>query len=162
MFNIGDTVVYGAQGVCKIDSIQSKQIGKHTADYYVLKPLYNENTALFVPLQNELLVEKMRDVLTPAQAKELIDKVARIEILKSTDENHKREQYKVILAGGNREELISLIKTIHAEKESRRESNKKLNINDEQTLRKAELLLYNELGFVLGCEPDEIKNIINF
>ncbi len=160
MFKVGDVVVYGAQGICKIDCIQTKQIGKQTADYYVLKPIYNDNTSVFVPLQNELLVGKMKNILTQEQANELISIAPQIGILKYSDENHKREQYKSILASGNREELISLIKTIHAEKESRRESNKKLNISDEQTLRKAELLLYNELAFIFDAEPQEIEGII--
>ncbi|MBQ8740203.1 MAG: hypothetical protein IJY79_01475 [Clostridia bacterium] len=162
MFNIGGTIVYGAQGICKIDCIETKQIGKQTADYYVLKPIFNESTAVFVPVENELLTAKMQNVLTKAQADELVEKIPQIDVIKANDENQKRELYKTTLSSGDRERLIALIKTIRSERDNRRQSNKKLNINDEQTLRKAELLLYNELGFVLGCEPDEVKNIIKF
>ena len=162
MFNIGDTVVYGAQGVCKIDSCETKQIGRQSADYYVLKPLFNESTAVFVPVDNKLLTAKMQTVLTKAQAEELVKKADQIDVIKSNDENQKREQYKAILSSGDREKLIALIKTIRLERDIRRGNNKKLNINDEQTLRKAELLLYNELAFVYGVEPDEAKNLISF
>lgn len=162
MFKIGDVIVYGAQGICKIDCIETKQIGRQTAEYYVLKPIFNENTAVFVPMQNETLTSKMQKVLTKTQVKELIEKITLIDVIKLNDENQKRELYKTILSSGDREKLVSLIKTIRFERDDRRENGKKLNINDEQTLRKAELLLYNELGFVLGCEPDEVKNIIKF
>lgn len=161
LFKIGDTVVYGAQGVCKIDCIESKQIGKQTADYYVLKPIFNENTAVFVPVDNELLTAKMLCVLTKAQIKDLSEKAADIDVVKASDENQKRELYKSTLSGGDREKLVSLIKTIRLERDIRCENNKKLNINDEQTLRKAEMLLYNEIAFVYDVEPDEAKNIIN-
>ncbi len=159
---MGDIILYGAQGICKIDCIQTKQIGKQKADYYVLKPIYNDNTAVFVPVDNELLASKMQDVLTKSQAKELAEKVADIDIIEAKDETQKRELYKAILSSSDREKLIALIKTIRLERDARRQNNKKLNINDEQTLRKAELLLYNELAFVYGVEPDEAKNLISF
>ena len=162
MFNIGDIVVYGTQGICRIDSCESKQIGKTAAEYYVLKPLYNESTAVFVPVANETLTAKMQSVLTRAQAEALIKNAPQIDVINISDEALKREQYKVILSSGDREQLVSLIKTIRLEKEIRRQSNKKLNINDEQTLRKAELLLYNELAFVLGVTPDEVQSTIKF
>ena len=93
MFNIGDTVVYGAQGVCKIDTVQEKQIGKQAIKYYVLKPVFNENTSVFVPIENAALTSKMQSILTLSQAKELINEVPNIKILKNTDESHKRELY---------------------------------------------------------------------
>ena len=161
LFKIGDTVVYGAQGICKIDRIETKQIGRQSQDYYVLKPIFNENTAVFVPVGNKALTAKMLNVLTKTQIKQLAEKVTDIAAFKASDENQKRELYKSILSSGNREKLVALIKTIRLERETRRESGKKLNINDEQTLRKAEMLLYNELAFVCDVEPDEAKNLIN-
>lgn len=162
MFKMGEVVVYGAQGICKIDCIQTKQIGKQSADYYVLKPLFNENTSVFVPVDNKILTAKVQSVLSLEQAKILIESVPQIGILKFENENQKREQYKNIIAGGNREALIALIKTIFAERDVRRNTGKKLNINDEQMLRKAEALIYNELAFVYGVEPSEAKAIIKF
>lgn len=162
LFGIGDIVVYGAQGICKIDSIQPKQIGKQVLDYYVLKPVYNENTAVFIPVNNDILTAKMQSVLDKHEAEELIKKAPGIDVIKTNDESKKREEYKSILSSNDHEKLISLIKTIRLERDIRRQNNKKLNINDEQTLRKAELLLYNEIAFVYGVEPDEAKNLIIF
>ena len=161
MFKIGDTVVYGAQGICKIDSVETKLIGRQKQDYYVLKPIFNQNTSVFVPVDNEALTAKMLSALTKAQINGLAKKVTDIEVIKASDENQKRELYKSILSSSNRERLVSLIKTIRFERDTRREAGKKLNISDEQTLRKAESLLYNEIAFVFRVAPDEAKNIIN-
>ena len=160
MFKIGDTVVYGAQGICKIDSVETKLIGRQKQDYYVLKPIFNQNTSVFVPVDNEALTAKMLSALTKAQINGLAKKVTDIEVIKASDENQKRELYKSILSSSNRERLVSLIKTIRFERDTRREAGKKLNISDEQTLRKAESLLYNVIAFVFGVAPDEAKNII--
>ena len=160
MFGIGDIVVYGAQGICKIECTENKMIGRQKVEYYVLKPLFNENTAVFVPIENETLIAKMKPVLTTDEAYALIKKSAKLDALKYADENQKREAYKIILASGDREKLISLIKTIRLERETRRVVGKKLNLSDEQSLRKAELLIYNELAFVLNKSQQEIENII--
>lgn len=162
MFKIGDVIGYGVQGICKIDCIESKLIGKQTVDYYVLKPLFNENTTVFVPVNNEQLTAKIQNVVTKCQVEKLVQKAKNIDTIKTSNENQKRELYKEILSSGNHEKIIALIKTIRIERDSRRQIGKKLNINDEQTLRKAELLLYNEFGFVLGVAPAEVENIIEF
>ena len=160
MFKIGDVVIYGAQGICKICNIETKQLGKISADYFVLKPIYNDSTSLFVPIKNEALASKMKPVLTLDQTNALIEMAPKAEIIEIQDYAQKREEYKNILAENNREKLVSLIKTIRLEKEARRQINKKLNINDEQVLRKAEILLFDELGFVLNIKPQEVENII--
>ncbi len=162
MFKVGDVVIYGLQGICRIDCIEPKKIGKQVMDYYVLKPVFNENTSVFVPINNDVLTSKMKSVLTKSQIEILLKKAADIDTINIQDENQKREIYKKILSGGDRERLIALIKTIHTQRDIRRQDNKKLNMNDEQTLRKAEDILYNEIAFVYGVELDDIINIIKF
>lgn len=162
MFDLGSIVIYGTQGICKIDRIETKQIGKVFANYYVLKPIFNESTSVFVPIENKALTSKIKDVLTKTEAEALIDGASKISVVKSTDENQKREQYKELLNSCDRAGLLSLIKTICLERDLRRESGKKLNLFDEQTLRKAEQLLCNELAFVFGITPDEARNMIIF
>ncbi len=160
MFSIGDVIVYGAQGVCKISCIEAKQIGKENINYYVLNPLFNENTSVFVPVDNTILTYKMKNVLTVSQAKQLIKSASSIDVLKYANENQKREQYKEILASSNRERLVSLIKTIRAERDDRRSVGKRLNLHDEQALSKAEQLLFGELAFVLQKEMQEIEGLM--
>ncbi len=162
MFRIGDVVFYGAQGICKIDSTETKLIGKNSAEYFVLKPLYNENTSVFVPVDNQTLTAKMQPALTKSEADALVENIAAIAVLKFANDGEKQTASREILASGDRERIIALIKTIYLEKEIRKTSGKKLNIFDEQTLRKAENLFYNEMAYVLGVTPAEAINIINF
>lgn len=162
MFSIADVVFYGTQGVCKIDAVETKQIGKNVAQYYVLKPIFNDSTAVYVPVDNATLTAKMQCVLTKEQADALAKEIPYIDLIKSLDENEKRTRYKNILSCGDRKQLVSLIKTIRQERDARKENGKKLNINDEQTLRKAENLLYEELAFVYNVSPQSVKELIKF
>lgn len=162
MFKIGDVVIYGIQGVCKITNFETKAIGKNTVKYYVLKPVFNENTSLFVPVDNSTLTSKMKYILTKQQAQDLLNNASDIKKINFDNENQKREQSRLILSNGDREQLIAIIKTIKHEKDVRNQSGKKLNVMDEQTLHKAEQLLYNELSFVFGKEVDQLKKTTNF
>ena len=162
MFKIGDVVLYGIQGICAIKNIEIKQIGKTALDYYVLNPVFNENTSLFVPVDNEILTSKMQNILTKKEATQLLEKAGQIECLKIQDESVKRERYREILSSGNREDMVALIKTLRFEREERSKLNKKLNMSDEQTLYKAERLLFNEIAYVFGIEPQEAQNMMTF
>lgn len=162
MYSIGEVVFYGAQGICRIDCIETKEIGKLATDYYVLKPIFNTNTAVFVPIDNEALVAKMQRILSKVQAETLISAMNDVDVVTPENESLRRDMYKNILSNGDRAELLSLIKTIRIEREVRRECGKKLNINDEQVLRKAEMLIGNELAYVLKITPDEAQSLIEF
>ena len=162
MLQIGDVVLYGLHGICKIGNIEVKQVGKTSLDYYVLNPVFNQNTAVFVPIDNEQLVAKMQRVLTEQEALDLIQKSAEIELIKTRDEATRREKYREILGGGDREKLLALIKTIRADRTQRFANNKKLSMADEQTLYKSEQILFNEIAFVLGISPAEAQEKIKF
>lgn len=158
LFNIGDIIVYGTQGICEINRVETKKVGKFSSDYYVLKPLYNENTAVFVPVDNEKLTARIQSVLSVEQAQNLIALLPHIKTLDISDESERRNEYREVLASNDRQRLAAVIKTLKKERALRRNNGKKLNLNDEQILNKAELLLYNELGFVLKIEPGEVAD----
>ena len=64
MFSVGQNVLYGTNGVCVINDITEKKVGKISMEYYVLKPLGANSSTLFVPTKNEQLVKRIRGVLT--------------------------------------------------------------------------------------------------
>ena len=72
MFKISDYVCYGATGVCQITGTKKERISGVTKEYYVLKPVFNENSAVYVPMDSPVLVEKMRPVLSATEIKKLI------------------------------------------------------------------------------------------
>jgi CarD family transcriptional regulator len=56
MLNVGDMVVYGLNGVFKIDDIREESVLGNAVNYYVLRPLTDKNASLvFVPVANEAL-----------------------------------------------------------------------------------------------------------
>ena len=72
------------------------------------------------------------------------------------DESIRREEYRKILRSGDRHELVKLIKTLWIHQKNCRERKKKLHIADENFLRSAENMLYDEFAYVLGITKDEV------
>ena len=52
MFQIGDTVFYSGSGVCRIDSVTSREFGDSMKDYYVLIPVHAPESAVYLPVDN--------------------------------------------------------------------------------------------------------------
>ena len=64
MFEVGQTVLYGTEGVCRITEIQEMKVGKKKSEYYVLKPVYRDGATIYVPMDNATLLNRMRQVLS--------------------------------------------------------------------------------------------------
>lgn len=62
MYQRGEVVLYSAHGVCRITDIVRKTMAGETAEYYVLQPIYEEGSTLFLPTGNEKLTAKMRRI----------------------------------------------------------------------------------------------------
>ena len=73
MYAIGQTVLYGANGVCSISEITTRKIGKEAIEYYVLKPMGMQASTVYVPTKNEELVGRMRAVGTAEEVRALLD-----------------------------------------------------------------------------------------
>ena len=54
-----EKVVYGTTGVCVVDSIEQKKIGRNIKQYYVLKPVAQSTSTVFLPVDNEELLAKL-------------------------------------------------------------------------------------------------------
>ncbi len=156
MFSVGDTVVYGTQGVCRIIETVEKEICKRIMRYYVLKPVYNENNTIFVPMDNKELVGKMCAVLSEKEINELIRAIPDEETMWIDDDTLRREKYRDIISSTDRRAIVRVIKTLHTEQQRRKELGKKLPQGDEILLHRAETLLHSELALVLNILPEQV------
>lgn len=160
MFKIGDTIVYGANGVCKIADVEEKVLIGEKKKYFVLKPLKSENSTYFVPVDNEVLLAKMRKLLSKSEIDELIDSMSNAKANWIEDESDRKEIYRNIILEGDHKELIKMLKAIFFEKKEREANGKRLHASDERFLKEAEQLLHGEFQCVLNLNEDELMNYI--
>lgn len=161
MFKINDTLFYGSQGVCKIVDIEEKSISGATKSYYVLKPVKDQSSTIYVPTDNEFVLKKMRRLLTPEEINCLIDSMPDEMPSWISNEHARKEYYKQVLANGDHAELIKMIKSIYSHKMQRVSEGKRLHVSDEHFFRDAEQILYNEFQYVLKLNSkDELMSYI--
>lgn len=160
MFYVNETVLYGTEGVCRIADIERKNFGGKQMEYYVLRPVYQDSSTIFVPLQNEALLKKMRRILSAEEIVEIIRAMPSEEYLWIEDEAERRETYKGILMDGDRGALVRLIKTLYAHQKKQQAKGKKLHISDERFLKEAEKILYDEFALVLNIKRQQVLPFI--
>lgn len=160
LYKVHDTVLYGTHGVCTIAEITEKTLDGRTTEYYVLKSAYDDRFTIFVPVHNEALVQKMRRILSASEIYELIRSMPDEDMIWIEDESERKERYQKILSGGERKELIKLIKTLYFHQQERKENGKKLHVCDERFFQEAEKMLYEEFAHVLKIERSEVLPLI--
>jgi len=160
LYNAGDTVLYGARGVCRITDIEENEMTGKKVKYYILRPVYDEKAKIFVPTTNETLCAKMRRTLSIKEIYALIKSMKKEETNWIQDENQRRREYKQILTGGDCKEIIKVIKTLHKHQQSQIEDGKKLHVADERLMKDAEQILHEEFAYVLDIQPEEVLSFI--
>ncbi|NLG38155.1 MAG: CarD family transcriptional regulator, partial [Clostridiales bacterium] len=74
--------------------------------------------------------------------------------------NERAAQYRQIIAGEDRRELIKLIKTLSLRQQELKAVGRRLNASDAQFLKDAEKTLYEEFALVLNIKREEVQPYI--
>lgn len=156
MFQINDTVLYGAEGVFKITDITQMDFLGEKKDYFVLNSLSKNKSAIYVPMWNENMLAKMRRVLSREEIYDIIRSMPDEELIWIEDESERITEYKDIVLKGNHREIVKLIKTLYLHREKQREEGKNLHKVDEKFLKDAEKILYDEFAYVLDIKPEQV------
>ena len=160
MFHVGEVILYGAEGVFRVDEIAPKKIGKTVTEYYVLRSLYRSSNILYIPVGHGGLEEKMYPVMSRKQIDELIDGMPNAGCNWVENENERKLRFKEILACGDRLAVAGMIKTLYEHRLNQEKTGKKMHLSDERFLKDAERLLYDEIAHVMEIEPNQVVNLI--
>ena len=152
MLQVNDVVVYGPQGVCEITGIEEQKVGGVLKTFFVLKPKNDRGATCYVPTWNEKAWGKMRRVMTKKEVDALIDSMPNRKPVWIENENQRKETCRQILAGADHAAIIAMAQALFAHKTEREAEGKRLHISDEQFLKNAEQILYNEWQYVLNVD----------
>lgn len=160
MYNVNDSVLYGKHGVCKIKDIVTENFTGKLVKYYTLEPAFNDNTVIYVPVENEELVAKMHKILSAEEIDMLIDEIRGSNVIWYDDEKERKIRYNEIITKGDRKEILMLINTLYLNKKKREAEGKKMYVSDERTMKEAEKLIYEEFAAVLNIKPGQVVEYI--
>ena len=156
MFSVGEKVMYSVNGVCEIIEITEKIFGKKKMKYYVLKPLYNSNSTLFVPVDNKNLTSKMKRLWTKNELDNVLVEISLKETKWNNNDVERRDEFRKIISYGDMTEILTMLKVIWLQRERQVSKGRKLHVTDEIYLRDAEKMTKEEIATVIGVEQEEV------
>lgn len=159
-YQINDTVCYGTNGVCRISAIEQLGFNSEPNDYYILQPVYNKSSTIFVPLYNQDLCERIRPVMTKEQLLRLISLMTDEKTEWIEDNNQRRTTYNEILQSADPEKVLSVLRSLHTRSEALRQKKKRLHISDEKLFHDAERMLHEEIAYVAGVSLEDVGGYI--
>lgn len=160
MFQKGEYVVYGSNGICEIEDIANPGFSGVDENrlYYVLEPVDGSGGRIYSPVDNKKL--KIRRVMSAEEAEQFIEGIPLVGTLWVENEKKREESYKLALLTEQPEEWVKIIKTLYLRSVDRMKQGKKITTTDEKYLRVARERLYSELGFALGKEKEGMETYI--
>ena len=135
MYGLGDTVMYGTHGICRINATETRKIDKKLVEYYVLEPIYQPGATYFVPIHNAAAAAKLQPVLSIEQLDLVFQEAMSVSSDWIPDENSRRTLYRELLNCGERRSLISMCTTVIKQRKTLLDSGKKFHQCDDNFLR---------------------------
>ena len=160
MFQIGDAVFYGTDGVCRITAIVRKAVGGLLRDYYELHPVYRRDAVLYLPTDNEKVCSRLRRVLTRDEIMTAIRAIPEEECLWVDSDNRRKELCQEVLRSGDHVRLIRMIKSLYGRRDILKEQGRRMHAADENFLKEAEKILHEEFAYVLNISQTDVLSFI--
>lgn len=157
MYGIGDQVVYGVHGVCRVVDTEERSIDRKRVTYLVLEPEGQQGARYLVPTHNAAAMSKLRQVLSRDELEALIRSSEVLEDRWIPDENRRKQTYRELISSGDRTALMGMVSTLYRHKAAQTAAGRKCHLCDENFLRDAEKLLSGEVSLVMGLDADEAK-----
>ena len=148
MYRVGETVLYGRSGVCRIVARGTLDFCTSGQEYYVLRPITSEST-VYVPVDSERLLGRMH---------RLLDRAALTALLSSREikagewienETQRKNASEQVVDSGDRAAILRLLRTLTARRDELIARGRHLWQSDERLLRDVERVLVDEISCVL-------------
>lgn len=154
----GEYVRYACNGVCLVDDIRLDSLARKEApkEFYILKPVSNPASTIFVPTGSAALVNKMSRLPDREELDQLILSTKGSQFPWIEDRKVRLARFQEIVKDCDLRNLICLALCIQQRKRTLSAAGKKLGASDEGVLQKAQALIENQVGFVLQVSSDQV------
>ncbi|MBE6806906.1 MAG: hypothetical protein E7527_02670 [Ruminococcaceae bacterium] len=157
---VGSYVLYGKTGVCLVQEKKTIAMGKEKNQYFVLCPVSDGRSSVFVPCDNEALLSKISPLLTREEIDLLLSDADSERLQWIDDRSARIAFYRTVTTGNDRRMLIRLICCLFRKKEERQALGKRLSSMDDATLQECMRLIDEEFSMVLSIPRKEVVNYI--
>ncbi len=156
MFQADELVVYPAQGVGKIESIDHQEIGGAQCEFYIVRIIAN-NITLMVPVHNALNVG-LRPLISEQKAQEILAFLCSAQdtvVHTGQNWNRRYREYTEKLKSVELTEVADVLRELLLISRQ-----KELSFGEKRLLEQAMLLITGELAGILTVDEQELRETI--
>lgn len=160
VFNIGDMIVYGSEGVFCVSEYTTSPLDKTDERvFYILRPVHlSENNLIVTPSEGS--VTAMRAIMSRGEALDLIERIPEIGEVTVENERGRRDVYREVLGQCRAENCVSIIKTVRRRRAEFMAMKRRLSEADTDFEDRAKRCLLSELSVVLEIPKQEAELIV--
>jgi len=160
MYQADEMIVYGGEGVCRVEAVGKLNIPgiSREKEYYTLAPVYREGR-IYTPVDSKVF---MRPVIDRESAEALIRSIPKIQGDGYNGKNLRmlNEHYQSLLGTHQCEDMVQVIKSTYSRRQARHAQGNKSSQVDERYMKRAEDLLYGELAVALDIPKEQVADYI--
>ena len=160
MFEIGQWVMYGIHGVCRIAGTEKQLVNRKRSEFLVLEPLSKAESKFYLPLGNPAALAKLKPVLSEEELRALLSSPEVREDNWIDEESRRKMYYKELITRGDRKEILQTIYALYRYKAAQMEAGKKFHLCDDNFLRDAEKLMSSEIALVLEMTMEQARDYL--
>ena len=158
MYALGTLILYGTLGVCRVGEMVTRRVDGAEKQFYELQPLY-QTCVVYAPVEGKVFT---RPIITREEAERLIATIPSIrpKICPIKAAGQLADYYERAISTHDCGELIELTMSIYAKKRLAERQKRKMGAVDERFMKRAEDLLFGELGAALEIPRDNVRGYI--
>ena len=160
MYQTGQFVVYGVQGVCRVLGKEKQLVNRKRVEYLVLEPLSRGESKFYLPTQNPSAMMKLCPVLSRNELEALLNSdQIRVDCW-IAEENPRKQRYRDLLSAADRLSLMQMLRALYRYQDELACNGKRIHQCDDYFLHDAEKLLCSEIGLVMELRAEEAKQYL--
>ena len=158
MYKLGMYVSYRSEGVCLISEIRRQKFGmlNELKDFYILSPIREPASKIFVPTDNEAILAKMSPLCSAEEINALAKKLVDKRLTWIEQPRPRSNSFREILSDGRRDLLIMLIHTVNEREAELSKIGKHITQSDLAAVARAKKMLVSEFSFTSDITTEEM------
>lgn len=160
MYQLGEYVVYGMHGVCKVAQYAQRKVDGRQLQYLVLEPMEQTGAQFMVPTHNAVAMGKIRVVVSAEAFQKLLQSDAVRKDCWIEQENVRKQRYRELLNNADVGALLQMIRSLYIHKQAQMDAGRKFHLCDENFLRDAQRILEGEFSLAFQIPKEDVGGYI--
>ncbi len=160
-FNIGDAVRYGANGICVVSDRIRHKFSDISADYFVLSPVGEKGSKIYVPADNGALTSRISPVPERGDIADALDHPERVSEVWINDETERNGRFREMLNSGSCETAIYILFGMLSNRNRRIKAGKSPRSADDILINDIKKTVFGDIAYIFGITYNEAESLFN-